>query len=95
MRYYKKKQSVQIYFLLQEKGCGKLLKVLPVQSVFDFEVLTGKQSVRLVTLEENPRKQPHLRTGSTVYSLTFNNSSVSVSRGEILRSEQPTCLTSW
>ena len=47
-------------------------------------------------LEKLPIVYPHKRIGSTVFSVKFEaNFTISSSRREVLRSEEPTCITSW
>lgn len=81
---------------LQERGCGQLLATLPTRAAFDFELVYTIEAVRIVVLEQDPLIQPHKRTGSSVYTLTFQEwPTVSVSRGEVVRSERPSCITGW
>ena len=69
---------------------------LPTRAAFDFELVFMNEAVRVVVLEQNPLTQPHKRTGSSVYTLTFQEwPKVSASRGEVVRSEHPSCITSW
>ena len=80
----------------QQLGCGKLLETLPTRLAFDFEMVRTNDVVRVVVLENNPIAYPHKRIGSTVYTVIFESSlNVSISRREVLLSEQPTCVTTW
>ncbi len=63
---------------------------------FDFEVVRTNDVIRIVVLEKTPAKYPHKRIGSSVYTVNLaTNVTISANRREVLRSEEPTCITSW
>lgn len=72
------------------------MATLSTRLSFDFEVVRVKDIVRIVVLEQNPLAHPHKRSGSSVFNLNFENGqNITSSRGEVLKSEEPTCITSW
>lgn len=87
-------------YLCHQVGCGKLLETLPTRLAFDFEIIRtndvrGLSVINILVLENSLLMYPHKRVGSTVYTILFENTNVRVSRREVLRSEKPTCVTTW
>ncbi|KZS11248.1 putative Closca [Daphnia magna] len=88
--------NTEIYSFTAERGCEKLLETLPTRLAFDFEIVRTNDVFRIIVLEKNPLVYPHKRSGSSVYILTFaTDLTVSAIRSQVLRNEEPTCITSW
>ncbi|KAI9558066.1 hypothetical protein GHT06_014819 [Daphnia sinensis] len=88
--------NTEIYSFTAQRGCEKLLETLPTRLAFDFEIVRINDVFRIIVLEKNPLVYPHKRSGSSVYILTFaSDLTVSAIRSQVLRNEEPTCITSW
>jgi hypothetical protein len=60
----------------------------------DFALAKVNQGVRLIVIEEFSAK-PLKRSGSQVYNLVIKNNMITVTDGELLSSEHPSCVTTW
>ncbi|XP_057379728.1 uncharacterized protein LOC130702079 [Daphnia carinata] len=88
--------NTEIYSFTAQRGCEKLLETLPTRLAFDFEIVLTNNVFRIIVLEKNPLVYPHKRSGSSVYILTFaTDLTLSAIRSQVLRNEEPTCITSW